>query len=1567
MSHRDVAVVGMACVFPGADDARAFWRNIVSGRDAIREVPPGRWPGSRLASLPPEHEGHVGCRRGGFISTPYLFDPVRHRVMPKVAQFGDVDQFILLDVLSDALADAGVGQDHPARAATDVILGRGNYTSNKMLEVFFRSDGCDRILAFLERRLPQLTAEDLAAVEADLRASLPPRDADGMATAITNLTASRAANRLDLGGAAFVVDAACASSLIAMEMGVDRLRTGKSDVALVAGINFTNVPGFWYLFSQLGALSRSGRLRPFDRRADGILIGEGAGAVVLKRLEDARRDGDRVYAVVKGLGSSSDGRAAGVLAPASKGQIRALERAYEDAGLEPDDVGLLEAHGTGTAAGDRVEIETVREVFGPPVAGVPTRVMGTVKSMIGHTMPAAGIASFIKTALALAGKVLPPSLHCDEPDPALAGLAFFVSPVARPWLHATDHGPRRAGVNAFGFGGVNAHVVLEEVRESEAPARVTVAGGSGPGEEAPPPLRARPVRPGVRPPTELLAFSGRDRAALAARLRQVATFLREEGGPFDLDDLAFALAAETDGHAACRLALIRDGVEGLERELEDLAGAVEHDPPATDEQRGVFFGEGPTGDHGRIAAVFPGIGFPGLTGDFPDHLLANCLHFPAAREAFDRVEERDHHPDDPLPTSILLVPPPHLPEARRAELRNRFAPAPAIPEGQRDLSPPDRRNLAHMGTLVNNWASWRILKSLGIPVDMLCGQSLGDLSAVLAAGMVDYEESIPGFWKTFNLEIPYVGSGAILMVGTTEEELAPRMEGIEDVSIALHLSPSVLVVGGSEAAITRLAARLRRDSIFAQKLPFPPIHTPRLREFQESMIEALGETPALRPAQVTLYSSVLAAPMPEDPERVAELLRENVSQPVRFWQTQRRMVEDGARLIVQIGSGTLAASSRTVLERDDVACVAMDVGERHPVTQIQTLCGHLLACGLPLELDALFASREQRRLALDAPAPAPSPPATALPLMLYWPPLHVEGEVLPEPRPPAGLERPAADAATVLPFLGEVREYEPGRRVVAVKRLDLDEHRYLADHVFLNLAGVKPLREQGAVVPLTFTLEMLAETAACLAPGLGPVGLERVRARRWIGFDDVDAIDVTVECEVRSADGETVSIGARALVGAEAVAEAVVHFAPRYRQTLSLDFHEPANPRSFPLTAQEVYAGRHFFHGPSLQCIESLDVMSDDGATGEMVVRAPRDLFRSVPSPQLLLDPVTLDGAGQVVGAPFLERDVSLLPVSVDAIELYRPTPSPGTRVPVRVEFTEVDLAGRRSKANIEVQDGTGGVWFRVLGWQDILYLCTPAWTRSQRQPRRRTLSTPVEVAGIPRDVVVTRVTREDVRHVPPHWLARGYLRSDEQAGAPRGANGDPGKWISWLLGRIAAKDAARRWHAARSGADEMAHPVEVVVARDETGPPRVASIAGGGPLPAISLAHDETGAVAAAADGPVGIDVERVDVGERLMLEDFATPGERDLLARSFGAAADPGGVTRLWCAKEAAAKLVGSGLGGRPKRFEAVEADGTGRLSILHGPSERRIDVHTSVCDGQVVAVAVPARTAVGPAGSR
>ncbi|MFO0759251.1 MAG: beta-ketoacyl synthase N-terminal-like domain-containing protein [Byssovorax sp.] len=462
MAERDkrgVAIVGMAALFPGARDLAAFEQNLAAGADAFRDAPPDRIDPAFYdpASTAPDR---LYCRRGGFLPEPVRFDAASFGIMPIAAQGAEPDQLLALDLAARALADAGYADRPFARDKASVILGRGGYLTPGVARLDQRVRAAEQLVQSLRALLPDLPDDKLAAVRAEVQAGLGPFGPDTAIGLVPNLAASRIANRLDLGGSAYTIDAACASSLVAVDHACRDLHAHRADLVLAGGVHLCHDPGFWSVFCQLGALSRSGQIRPFDRRADGLLIGEGVGVLALKRLADAERDGDRIYAVIRGTGTASDGRGASLMSPDMNGQIAALRRAWDDAGLDPSLVGMIEAHGTGTAAGDGAELGTLARVFGPARADEARAALGSVKSMIGHTMPAAGAAGLIKAALALHHARLYPSLHCEEPRAEVEATRFRILSRAEPW--ESPGRPRVAGVNAFGFGGINAHVVLEE-------------------------------------------------------------------------------------------------------------------------------------------------------------------------------------------------------------------------------------------------------------------------------------------------------------------------------------------------------------------------------------------------------------------------------------------------------------------------------------------------------------------------------------------------------------------------------------------------------------------------------------------------------------------------------------------------------------------------------------------------------------------------------------------------------------------------------------------------------------------------------------------------------------------------------------------------------------------------------------------------------------------------------------------------------------------------------------------------------------------------------------------------
>ncbi|HET6639524.1 MAG TPA: beta-ketoacyl synthase N-terminal-like domain-containing protein [Gemmatimonadota bacterium] len=556
----DVAIIGMACVFPGARDLDEFWENLRAGRDAIVDAPPER--------IEPQFFDHAAgeldrlyCRRGGFIGETLEFDPLRWGLMPIAARGSEPDQLLSLDTAAAALTDAGYDDRETPRERTGVILGRGGYVNQVAMSLVQAVRTAEEIVRSARALLPDLTDAQAAEMKRRYQAQIEGLGPDTIIGLVPNLAASRIANRLDLHGPAYVVDAACASSLLAVDQACAELASGRCDLVLAGGVHLVQDAAFWAVFTQLGALSRSQRIRPFHRESDGLLIGEGAGMMALKRLSDAERDDDRVYAVIRGTGVSSDGRASSVMNPSADSQVLSLERAWQRAGLDPKargSVGLIEAHGTATPNGDAAELATLERVFGPP-DGSPGAGLGSVKSMIGHAMPAAGMAGMIKAALAVHYGILPPTLHCEDPHPGVERTRFRLVREAAEW---ESEGPRRAGVNAFGFGGINAHVVLEQHHAVRLPRTAT-----------------------------------RRHAPEGAWLRLAAST------PEELAE-RLAGAAPDAGSGPCRLALLDPTPDRIEharsivaagRTFRDRAGAL------------MFAPRGLATEGGRLALLFPGV------------------------------------------------------------------------------------------------------------------------------------------------------------------------------------------------------------------------------------------------------------------------------------------------------------------------------------------------------------------------------------------------------------------------------------------------------------------------------------------------------------------------------------------------------------------------------------------------------------------------------------------------------------------------------------------------------------------------------------------------------------------------------------------------------------------------------------------------------------------------------------------------------------------------------------------------------------------------------------------------
>lgn len=824
----DIAIVGMACMFPQAPDLATFWANVVAGHDAVTEVPPERWD-------PAVHhaEGSTTSKWGGFLP-PIPFDALSYGIPP--ASLGHIEpvQLLSLEAARRALDDAGYGERGRAfdRSRTSVVFGAeaGSDLSN--------AGTLRAVLPSYYGKVPDGLADQLPRLTED---SFP-----GM---LANVISGRIANRLDLGGANYTVDAACASSLAAVDVACKELTAGTSDVVLCGGADLHNGINDYVLFSSVHALSPTGRSRAFDGSADGIALGEGVACVVLKRLADAERDGDRIYGVIKGLGSSSDGRSLGLTAPRPEGQRAALLRAYRNAGISPARVGLVEAHGTGTVVGDRTELTILGEVFAEAGAAGGSCALGSVKSQIGHTKCAAGLAGLIKTTLALHTGVKPPTLHLERPNAAWqdGDSPFAFHTEARPW--AAPAAERVAGVSAFGFGGTNFHVVVGAYDSPVPPERGLLAW-----------------------PAELFVFRGRDEKAAH---RGVEEILRAaESGSWRLRDLALAAARRADAaHEPVRAAVVARDVSGLAGQLRRVL-AGEHDPRA-----GIHLADGAQDGEGKVAFLFPGQGSqrPGMLADvliaFPElqHYLrlgrahADALYPPTAFD--DDARER-----------------------RRAALTDTRAAQPALG--------------------ITGLAAHALLAAAGVRPDMAAGHSYGELVALGAAGALAPETLLELSAERAAAILAAAGDepGTMAAVSAGADDVARALRTAKappSVVLANHNSPQQTVISGPTPDVTE-AVRLLRDAGFgAKRIPVAcAFHSPVVAGAGERFAHVLADK-AVRPPEFPVWSNRTAAPYPRHADAVRAELAAQIGSPVAFAAEIEAMYEAGARVFVEAGPGAV--------------------------------------------------------------------------------------------------------------------------------------------------------------------------------------------------------------------------------------------------------------------------------------------------------------------------------------------------------------------------------------------------------------------------------------------------------------------------------------------------------------------------------------------------------------------------------------------------------------------------------------------------------------------------------------
>lgn len=941
----DIAVVGLACLFPGAPDLGTFWRNIVGKVSAITGPPPEAWDESVYYDPTSRENDRVYCKKGGYLGPLAYFDPLENGIMPRAVEGGEPDQWLALHVARQALRDAGYADGGAQRQRTALIVGKGNYANRGTISVVYHAVIVDYTLQLLKSIHPELTDEDLKRIREDLKRRLPRFDSETAPALISNVAVGRIANRLDLMGPSYTIDAACASSLLAIDAAAKGLRHGEYDMALVGGMQVATPAPVLSLFCQLNALSPSESIRPFDKSADGTLLSEGVGMAVLKRRSDAERDGDRIYAAVKATGVASDGRAMGVLAPRVEGEELALRNAYEDGSISPRTIGLVEAHGTATLVGDATEIEALGRVFGER-RGLPRCALGSVKSMIGHTMPASGMAGFIKAALSLYHKVLPPTLGVDEPSPRLnlERTPFYINTETRPWIHGDSRHPRRAGVNAFGFGGINAHVVLEEAPEPASYTDHEVTWDS-----------------------EVVLFGGSTRAEVIAAAREVAEAIRR-APTITLADVAFSQNARFDQTSSrdVVLAIVAASLEDLTRKVERAAARLsDPDCRKIKEISGTYFFEEQLARAGGLAFVFPGEG-----AQYVNMLADLCRHFPQVRAAFDEMDR--HFVDHPRGylLSDLVFPPPAFSDDERAEAERRLW----------DM------DVAVEAVHTANQAMHSLLAGFGVKPDAILGHSTGEYSAMRAAGMLDEQAQDA---KVHELNTLHHGAAAegrvpvaarLFAVGAARERVAEACAGLgESVCIAMDNCRHQVVVVAPLAVAAQAETVFNGHGFLYEVLAFDrPYHTALFAPFADGL-RTFTESVIVRPPATPLYSATSSGLFPSDLAEVHQLAYDHWLKPVEFRATVLRMHADGIRIFVEVGPrGNLTAFIDDILNGCVYAAVPSNVTRRSGITQLHHLLAQLAAHGVSLTTAPLYECRQLTPVDFAAPLPVrPSPPSLA--------------------------------------------------------------------------------------------------------------------------------------------------------------------------------------------------------------------------------------------------------------------------------------------------------------------------------------------------------------------------------------------------------------------------------------------------------------------------------------------------------------------------------------------------------------------------------------------------------------
>ncbi len=882
LHEQPIAIIGMASLFPKAQNLSEYWSNIVQEIDCLTEVPPSRWKWQDYYDPDPTVADKTYCKRGGFI--PDIdFNPLEFGLRPNILELTDASQLLSLIVTREALKDAGyTDMSEQIRRNTGVVLGVGG-GQKLMIPLIARLQYpiWEQVL-----RSSGIPEPDIKIITEKIKKAYIPWEENSFPGLLGNVIAGRITNRFDLGGINCVVDAACAASLAATRMAIGELVEHRADMMITGGVDTDNSIFMYMSFSKTPAFSKRQKSQPFDAEADGMIIGEGLGMLILKRLADAERDGDRIYAVIKGFGSSSDGRFKSIYAPRSDGQALALERAYQDAGFAPETVGLIEAHGTGTATGDPEEFNSLKKIFGQQNESGPHIALGSVKSQIGHTKAAAGAASLIKATLALHHKILPPTINVTKPNPkyGIEDSPFYINANTRPWLRRDKDTPRRAGVSSFGFGGTNYHIILEEYQAEHAQA-----------------YRLHNVPHGI-------LIASPTPVALLAKCEQLLVQLQGEYPENCFSNLVNESHSLIPQRNYARVGFV---VQSVSEAIELLQIAIEQlkNNPSKNEwshPKGICYRQTGMETKGRVVALFSGQGSQYLN-------MANSLaiNFPQVRQtlqAYNAIESEGNN------LSSIIYPPPAFDEqtkiAQEKNLQNTEHAQPAI------------------GIISSSM--YKIFTQAGFQADFTAGHSFGELTALWATGVLTDQNYLRlikarGEAMSHRNAPPNSDSGSMLAVTASVQKLKPLLTSFSKISMANLNSHEQVVLAGPKVEVEKVQQSFQQNGLKTVLLPVSAaFHTTLVAHSQKPFSEAIRAIEFNSP-QLPVYSNSTGQPYPTDPKAIKQILADHILKPVLFKDEIENIYAAGGTIFVEFGpKNVLTSLVKSILGNKPHVAIALN-------------------------------------------------------------------------------------------------------------------------------------------------------------------------------------------------------------------------------------------------------------------------------------------------------------------------------------------------------------------------------------------------------------------------------------------------------------------------------------------------------------------------------------------------------------------------------------------------------------------------------------------------------------------